>query len=609
MSAVLLIGLWLGLLAGLIEVAVLVVSRRADPLMRLSNDFVWMAPLAIVAVTLVSSIPGALLARMVSARAGLRVGVLAAASLAGLDLLMLVPGLSHYAAALLAVGAGVRIAGAVAKRPSAAASLVRRTLAPILAFLGVAGTFGYLSSPRPVREPVKVDAGQAPAAPRPPNVLLITLDTVRAQNLSLYGYPRQTTPNLDRFAAGGVVFDRAFSTAPWTLPSHGSLMTGRWPHELSAGYDSPLDDSHPTLAEHLARLGYDTAGFVGNLGYCSYATGLGRGFAHYEDYPRSAGQIASSSTLGRAVAGNFRLRRLVGNDQHLNRVTAEDLNRRVLTWLSDRGPSPFFVFINYFDAHEPYLPPPPFDRRFGDARLRGQLSPLHRWLWDVSVAHRPLTAEEIREETDAYDGALAYLDDRLGALFVELKARHLLDDTIVVITSDHGEELGEHGLFDHGYSLYRQELQVPLVVVMPGRQTAGRRVGLPVSLRDVPASIVDAIAPGTASPFPGDSLAPLWTARGVRQDGEERPRSTPLSEVRAVTGQPDWFPASKGDMESVVHLGFHYIKHSDGSEELYRIDDDAEERTNLAGDQDYQRPLIECRAELGRLVGRGERNP
>ena len=121
--------------------------------------------------------------------------------------------------------------------------------------------------------------------PMPGMCSVIVWDTVRAGNLSLHGYGRRTSPSLERLAARGVRFDQAFATAPWTLPSHSSLFTGRWPHELTADWRVPLDETYPTLAEYLAAQGYDTAGFVANLDYCSRETGLSRGFAHYEDYP------------------------------------------------------------------------------------------------------------------------------------------------------------------------------------------------------------------------------------------------------------------------------------------------------------------------------------
>ncbi len=145
-------------------------------------------------------------------------------------------------------------------------------------------------------------AGLPPAPPGARNLLLIVWDTVRADKLSLNGYGRPTTPNLQRLAAQGVRFNLAFSTSSWTLPSHASLFTGRWPHELRVDWTSPLRDDVPTVAEYLSANGYDTAGFVANIDYCSRETGLARGFAHYEDYPLSLYEaLARDIALGNAL--------------------------------------------------------------------------------------------------------------------------------------------------------------------------------------------------------------------------------------------------------------------------------------------------------------------
>src|SRR5262249_23073252 len=144
----------------------------------------------------------------------------------------------------------------------------------------------------------------------------------------------------------------------------------------------PLDTTYPTLAEFLSTRGYATAGFVANLGYCSYETGLNRGFAHYEDYPISWGQIASSSTLVRTIIISFIMCQMIQNNQHLNRKSADQLNYDVLQWLAHEKRRPFFVFLNYFDLHDPYLPPTPFDTKFGPGRRNGRYSPLHHWLYD-----------------------------------------------------------------------------------------------------------------------------------------------------------------------------------------------------------------------------------
>ncbi len=213
-----------------------------------------------------------------------------------------------------------------------------------------------------------------------------------------------------------------------------------------------------------------------------------------------------------------------------------------------------------------------------------------------------MTPDEIREEVDAYDASLVYLDEQVTALLDELARRRVLDDTIVVITSDHGEEFGEHGVFDHGYTLYRQALQVPLVIVGAQRVPSGHRVGASVSLRDVPATIVDVVGLGPGAPFPGNSLTSFWSMPAEIARRSERPSDALLSEVSRVSDQPQWFPASKGAMKGLVHQGFHYIRNGDGREELYDVERDPAELRNLAATEEYQQQLAETRTTLAKVI-------
>ena len=594
--------IWLALLGAFVEVLVLYFEKRRDPLMLLSGDFYWMAPLALLAV--VGSVVAvlSLLTRLWRHRAIVWLSLFAPSSLIAVNLLILVPGMAHYAAALLATGIAVQVTRGVLARPEAAARLMRRSTVPlVLAFLAFGG-FQFLSSPAPQFPSSSVP--QIPSSTSHPNVLLITLDTVRAANLSLYGYARHTTPQIERYARQGVVFAEAQSTAPWTLPSHASMFTGRWPHELPADHDTPLDGAFPTLAEYLRDRGYATAGFVGNLKYVGAGSGLNRGFGRYEDYSASIGEIASTSTLVRTIADNFRLRRLLENDEHLNRITADELNARALGWMGAQKGAPFFAFLNYFDAQEPYLPPAPFDRQFGPGRAHGRHSPLHHWLWNPAVGHRPFDDAERQEEIDAYDGGLAHLDAVIGRLLDRLDEQGILANTLVVITSDHGEEFGEHGVYEHGYSLYRTSVHVPLIVIPPrstGTPVAAGAGGTPasivtpVSLRDLAATVVDLAGLGEGAPFPGSSLAGLW--RGTSTMG-----SPLLTTVTPSPGQPDWFPSSKGEMKALVHEGLRYIRNGDGREELYDFAADRWERTNLAALPERQQALAGARAALDRLM-------
>jgi arylsulfatase A-like enzyme len=574
------VAIWFGLLSGLTEVSILTLEHRFwHPIMRLSRDYVWMAPLAEVTLFMSGAICLFVLSRLWRRLDALALVVFVCSLLAFLNLLMLIPRLHHAAALVLAIGLGAQTVRMVSSHAAKFRGLIRHTL---VWMVGLAVLLGLGVQGWQLLKQRQALAQLSPVPSSAPNVLVITLDTVRAANLSLYGYSRATTPQLERIAQTGVIFDRALAAAPWTLPSHASMFTGRYPHELSTDYTTPLDATYPTLAEFFRARGYATAGLVANYGYCSYETGLARGFLHYEDYPRSLGQIASSSTLIRTVADNFRLRRLIRNDEHLNRKSAAQLNHDFLSWLARENGRPFFVFLNYFDAHEPYLPPPPFDKKFGPGRKLGKYSPVHRHNWEPGLANQPLSAEQVKEEIDAYDGAIAYLDQQIGFLFDTLEQKSVLKNTLIIIAADHGEEFGEHGIFDHGYTLYLSGLHVPLLISFPGRVPSGRRVATPVSLRNLAATIVELTNLGGGAAFNGLSLSRYWAnVAGIARPEE----AAVLSEVKRVTNRPDWFPASKGDMQSLILDRYHYIKDADGREELYDIETDPWEKNDLAGSE------------------------
>ncbi len=419
---------------------------------------------------------------------------------------------------------------------------------------------------------IELDPGQTPAkvpargteASRLPNLLLIVLDTERSASMSLHGYRRETTPVLDSLAAGGVVFDLAVSTSPWTLPSHASIFTGRYVHEITADWLVPLDDEWPTLAEVLGALGYRTAGFAGNTNYASREVGLGRGFQHYDDYPFSLEHVLRANPLTAMVARDRRVREFLGQPDALGRRHAPEITDRLLRWLDGlAGQQPFFIFANYYDAHRPYHPPEPYRSRFVppgeglDPRPFRNARP-----GDDTLESKTAWAR------NAYDGAIAYLDAELRRLFQELARRGVLDNTIVVITSDHGEEFGEHQVFDHGNTLYRQAIQVPLIWLFPGAP-AGMRIAQPVSLAAIPRTVMGLIDSALPHPFPRKSLAPLW------QGDSSAAVSPAISEVRKVVRQPEWYPASQGALASLTTDSWRYIRNVDtGEEELFALSDD-----------------------------------
>ncbi len=349
-----------------------------------------------------------------------------------------------------------------------------------------------------------------------------------ADHLSLHGYNRPTSPTIDELAARGIRFNQVRATSSWTLPSHASMFTGKWPHEHSAGWFTPLDGEYPTLAEFLAARGYATAGFIANYWYCSSDSGLDRGFTAYQDYIFPRLSVFKTAVLVdrpldglQAIEGfledwlDFDL--MGPTVEHLwwlfktNRKEATVVNREFLDWLSRRQQPerPFFAFLNYFDAHYPYKLPATGIHRFGvKPRNNRELTLIRDWLQLVQSRPSPY---QISFGVDSYDDCVANLDEELGRLIDELDRRSVLERTWVIITGDHGESFGEKpGVFWHGTSLYETQLHVPLVIIPPAGVAPPRVVTETASLRDLPATIVDALGFKTGSPFAGNSLARFW---------------------------------------------------------------------------------------------------
>ena len=598
---------WFGLSAGLLEVATRVVCHAIDPTRRLylmSKHFVWLTPLASVVLFMGLGLPLAGLTRAWP-RLGAWLSLRLFCTLAVQPILMIaVPQVFPAAWFILALGIASRLVPWLESQPAKPRRMFLAWSLPVqlgLVFIIAGSVFGedWLKQERELRRALP-PAGS-------PNVIFIVLDTVRADHLSLYGYPRPTTPTLKRLAENGIRFDRARATAPWTLPSHASFFTGRWPHELGAEWLTPLRPGPPFLAEYLGSRGYATAGFVANAGYCSYDTGLARGFTHYEDYilKRLAPlqmPIVAQGLLGRIFAVSTAhepdplhyVPELMERWIYAGiRKDAESINRAFLDWLSRRPEKtrPFFVFLNYLDAHAPYKLPEGAHHRFGHKpKSREEIRVIFN-SWDLidklTLPHYYQTMAR-----DAYDSCLAYLDEQLGVLFNELQRRSALDDTLVVITSDHGEGLGEHDLFDHGESLYGTELDVALLILLPFKGRTARVVPQVVSLRDLPATIVDLVGQGAGSPFPGHSLASLWRDHA----GIPAVASEAFSELFASSPRKTnrgRSPADRGPLISVAAAEFVYIRNEgDGAEELFNKNDDPHELSNRVG-QSAMKPILD----------------
>jgi arylsulfatase A-like enzyme len=316
----------------------------------------------------------------------------------------------------------------------------------------------------------------------PPNVLFILVDTLRADRLDDYGRRRGLTPFLDGLAARSLVFERAYAPSSWTIPSIVSLFIGQHPFEHGVvDFNVALPPDQTTLAEVLAAHGYETAALLASR-LMAVAPSLGQGFAEY-----------------RFVA------RLLGPSEEI--VDATEVNAAAREWLARRtGRAPFFLYLHYMEPHVPYRAHEGItavasktdtpDERIGWHAVAGNSAhdpAVRARIWGFSGAERA----RLR---DLYDGEVKYLDGRLAELFADLERQGALRNTIVVITSDHGEELGEHAIFGHGNALYESQIHVPLIVHVPGRPPG--HVARPVETAGIAAALLGAAGIRPPRSFP-----------------------------------------------------------------------------------------------------------
>lgn len=375
------------------------------------------------------------------------------------------------------------------------------------------------------------------------NILLVTLDTTRADHLRCYGHPTVETPHLDRLAREGILFEWGLAHAPLTLPSHCSIMTGLTPmaHGVRNNSTQRLGDDATTLAEMLAGRGYDTAAFVG--AYVLHPVfGLAQGFAAYD----------ADFSGGKAE-----------NDFHFVERSAAQVTDAAVRWVEERrGHAPFFIWVHYYDAHMDYTPPSPFRERY---------------------AQNP------------YDGEIAYIDWQLGRLLESLETRGEFARTLVWVVGDHGESLGEHGELSHGFYLYDSLLRVPYIVSHPESRGGDpparwrpRRVEAPVESIDIFPTLAALTGEPPSHAVEGRSLLALL-------DGRAEPARASYAEAMAPLLVQGWAP-----LRSVRLQNSKYIRAP--VPELYDCDADPRELRNLAAERPGD--LARMAGELDRLVER-----
>lgn len=552
------------LVAAALHLTIVLVRRRLVPATNWdwnTRDVGWMIPAGYILIFALCAVPLGLLAAL--RRSGLpqRARVWFWTSLTLFAVLLLFTRVSSWAWVIVALGAGLQVSAWARTHPvgwKRATRTVGTALALGFACVGAIGGLLRVAQERRLLAALPPSSGK-------PNVLLVIWDTARAQDMSLYGYERKTTPFLDSLARHAVVFDYAYAAAPWTLPSHASILTGQYAAALTADWTSPLDRTYPTLPEALYSDGYSTGAFVANFFAASYPTGLHRGFIRYDALKFTLEEVALSTTLSQARAVQAPLRRILEQRWYSQAVKdflrfdwrpldsyqvhdakdVYDVHGEFLRWQA-KTRRPFFAMLNLMEAHAGYANPS--DTIFAGGKTR----------------------------KDEYDGSILRLDQNLKALFAELDRRGDLAHTIVIVTSDHGELFGEHGQHGHGASLYSAVLHVPLLVYAPGRLPEGVRVTRTVSLRDI-ARTIQLLTDSHAAPLPGASLAAIATDTTALT-------SPVIAAVSKGINQQMDTPISWGSLTSATDDTLHAIRDNKGRMQAYAYRSDVAEANDLARD-------------------------
>jgi len=553
-----------GLVCAVLRLCIDVIAPPTFPLavQGVSLEILWIAPLLNVPIFLAIGLAMAFLFRLVRLPEEL-IGSTVLFFIMFLGLLLVPSQLSRAAAVSLALGLTAMAVRWSASRNwplfSAARTLPHVTALVLLLFAGTLAGRGI--SEWQAERSLPTVAGQ-------PNVLLVVVDTLRADRTSAYGYPRKTTPGFETIASEGAIFSQAISSSSWTLPSHLALMSGISPDEKETLH-RPLNPKHIMLAEQLRAHGYRTGGFVANNGFGNRNMGLAQGFIHYEDFFHSLEDAFNRTTFGSRILSRFYAR--FRPYDYPGRRKGADLIRDFWKW-QDGGADPqrpFFAFLNFMEVHHPYYLPE--DPAHGSvSKLVGfqHRAPLNQDAYGRNVA----TASAERWESESYDVALKHVDRLISMIENGLRERGLTENTLLIITSDHGEALFEHQLFGHGKALYRETVHVPLVMRWPGHISPGTDEARPVSSSDVPGLILDLLR--LRGNFPGRSLLPLGQAASPNDSAASFLEQNPW-------GRPEW-PNHNGWIKSVVTSKWHFILYQDGRTQLFDWAADPQEEHDLS---------------------------
>ncbi len=419
--------------------------------------------------------------------------------------------------------------------------------------------------PPEARPPVTAAAG----AGERPNVLIYLIDTLRADHLGVYGYPRPTSPEIDRFAADGVLFENAQAQSSWTRPTVVSLLTGLRPraHGVNRRQDA-VPAGIDTLAELLAADGYQTAGFVTN-GNAGPNFGLDQGFEQFRHLLESA-------------------------DTRERHRLSDHLNLWLFDWLENQRSEdrPFFLYAHASDPHAPYTPPEPFRRRFapGVDPAIGDLENVRA----VFQGGRPPGETTRQDLVDLYDAEIAFNDHHFGRLIERLKELGLYESTLIILVADHGEEFLDHGGWEHGITLYGEQLHVPLILKLPGGRFAGTRIAATVGQVDVVPTILELLSIAPPPALDGTNLLAAAAGLGAEGLGAEGLGAEAGTGNRASLA---YLALAERDLRSVNRRCWKLILDQSPSPrgqplELYRLDADRGETADLGAERPFERELL-----------------
>lgn len=397
------------------------------------------------------------------------------------------------------------------------------------------------------------------------NIVLISIDTLRYDRLGINGYTKKTSPNIDKFFEKGINFKNTYAEAPWTLPSHAAMLTGIYPKKLNIELTTdPLLPEALSIAKILKNNGYNTAA-LSTGAFINTDQGFGQGFDFFKYYQQWQ--------------------------------DAEKITKDGMDWLKKNKNTKFFLFLHSFQVHDPYSPDKKFAKKI-DPDYKGNLNSVDiSKIAAINTGREKLPAAELEKISALYDAEISQMDYYLDRLFKKIKTLGLEKNTIVILTSDHGEEFGERGLWGaHGYSVYDELLHVPLLIKIPNATTQATQVDFLTGLIDIPPTILGLLGIESQTNFDGINLTRLFTNKKVNSERAVYAETAIDKKIMVenvveayktiITGS--YRPLSRAPKADIpkakmVRQGnFKLIQNFDGSFELYDISKDPAEKNNIA---------------------------